>query len=171
MDPNESGPSSTVSWGTKPGVYTNNITADAATITLYSQIYTFVNANPNNNYTSPLFHHVVLSDLEPNTTYYYKVGEPTFGESKVFNFTSPPAVGNTFAANPFVLGVIADPGLTENTTVTLEHLVRDNPHVWTLFGDLTYVLCLNTPLPPRLSNTLPPIPGPPALPLFCALIS
>ena len=131
----QSGPSSTVSWGTEPGVYTNNLTADAATITFYSQIYTFANANPNNNYTSPLFHHVVLSDLEANTTYYYKVGEPTFGESKEFNFTSPPAVGNT--SYPFVLGVIADPGLTENTTVTLEHLVRDNPHVWTLIGDLT----------------------------------
>ncbi|KAL3151075.1 hypothetical protein ABBQ38_012945 [Trebouxia sp. C0009 RCD-2024] len=132
----QSGPSSTVSWGTQPGVYTDNLTANAATITFYNQIYSFVNANPNYNYSSPLFHHVVLSELEPNTTYYYKVGEPTFGESQEFNFTSPPEVGNT--SYPFVLGVIADPGLTANTTVTVEHLVRDNPHVWTLIGDFSY---------------------------------
>ena len=131
----QSGPSSTVSWGTQPGIYTNNLTADAATITYYTQIYTFANANPNYNYSSPLFHHVVLSELEPNTTYYYKVGEPTFGESQEFNFTSPPEVGNT--SYPFVLWVIADPGLTANTTVTIEHLVRDSPHIWTLVGDLT----------------------------------
>ncbi|DBA81199.1 TPA: hypothetical protein ACH3X2_007015 [Trebouxia sp. C0005] len=140
VDPNyfheESGPSSTVYWGTNSGNYTHNLTANAATITYYNQIYTFANANPNYNYSSPLFHHVVLSNLVPSTTYFYKVGDTTYGLSSEYNFTSPPKVGNT--TYPFVLGVVADPGLTINTTVTIQHLVDANPQVWTLIGDFTY---------------------------------
>lgn len=139
VDPNyfheESGPSSTVYWGTNSGNYTHNLTANAATITYYNQIYTFANANPNYNYSSPLFHHVVLSNLVPSTTYFYKVGDTTYGLSSEYNFTSPPKVGNT--TYPFVLGVVADPGLTINTTVTIQHLVDANPQVWTLIGDFT----------------------------------
>ena len=131
----ESGPSSTVYWGTNSGNYTHNLTANAATITYYNQIYTFANANPNYNYSSPLFHHVVLSDLAPSTTYFYQVGDTTYGLSSEYNFTSPPKVGNT--TYPFVLGVVADPGLTINTTVTIQHLVDANPQVWTLLGDFT----------------------------------
>ncbi len=139
VDPNyfkeESGPSSTVYWGTNSGNYIHNLTANAATITYYNQIYTFANANPNYNYSSPLFHHVVLSNLAPSTTYFYKVGDTTYGLSSEYNFTSPPKVGNT--TYPFVLGVVADPGLTINTTVTIQHLVDANPQVWTLIGDFT----------------------------------
>ena len=34
----------------------------------------FANSNPTNNYTSPSLHHVVLTGLTPNTTYFYQVG-------------------------------------------------------------------------------------------------
>ena len=139
VDPNyfheESGPSSTVKWGTTSGQYTNSLTADAFTITYYNQIYTFANANPNYNYSSPLFHHVVLSNLTPSTQYYYVVGDTTYGQSSELTFTQPPAVGNS--TYPFVLGVVADPGLTINTTVTIQHLVDANPQVWTLIGDFS----------------------------------
>lgn len=37
----ESGPSSTAYWGTRPGQYTRNYTANAATITRYNQVYTW----------------------------------------------------------------------------------------------------------------------------------
>ena len=131
----ESGPSSTVYWGTSPGNYTNTCTADDASNTHYNQIYTFTNANPNYNYSSPLFHHVMLSGLQPSTDYYYKVGDTTCGQSREFTFTSPPAVGNT--TYPFIFGVVADPGLTVNTTVTIQHLADANPSVWTLIGDFT----------------------------------
>lgn len=139
VDPNyfkeESGPSSTAYWGTTSGNYTHNLTANAATITYYNQIYTFANANPNYNYSSPLFHHVTMSGLSPSTVYFYKVGDSTYGFSSEYNFTSPPASSNT--TYPFVLGVVADPGLTLNTTVTIQHLVDANPQVWTLIGDFT----------------------------------
>ncbi|DBA96972.1 TPA: hypothetical protein ACH3X1_001296 [Trebouxia sp. C0004] len=145
VDPNyfheESGPSSTVYWGTNSGNYTHNLTASASTITYYNQIYTFANANPNYNYSSPLFHHVVLSNLAPSTTYFYKVGDTTYGLSSEYNFTAPPKVGNT--TYPFVLGVVADPGLTINTTVTIQHLVDAKPQVWTLIGDFTIPLLPN----------------------------
>ena len=42
VDPNffteESGPSSTAYWGTSPGQYSHNFTANAATITRYNQV-------------------------------------------------------------------------------------------------------------------------------------
>lgn len=78
---------------------------------------------------------MTIPDLVPNTVYYYKVGDPLYGMSQQFNFTSAPAVGNT--SYPFVFGVVADIGLTPNTTVTVQHLADANPQVWSLIGDLT----------------------------------
>ena len=41
------------------------------------QTYTTLERNlPNLNYSSPLFHHVLLSSLRPNTTYYYRASVP-----------------------------------------------------------------------------------------------
>ena len=94
-----------------------------------------MNANPNYNYSSPIFHHVTLSNLLPSTTYYYKVGDPKYGQSKELTFKTVPKVGS--GSYPFVLGVVADPGLTVNTTVTIQHLVDANPQVWTLIGDFS----------------------------------
>lgn len=99
----------------------------------WMQVYNFSNANPNLNYSSPLFHHVIMQGLAPNTPYFYKCGDPRLGMSQEFNFTSPPGVGQ--ATYPFVLGVVADTGLTPNTTVTFQHLVDSKPQVWTQIGD------------------------------------
>ena len=121
-------------YGTMSGMYTTNTTSNLTTY--YNQVYNFSNANPILNYSSPLFHHVTLQGLTPGTQYFYKVGDPKLGMSQEFNFTSPPAVGNT--SYPFVLGVVADTGLTPNTTVTIQHLVDAKPEVWTLIGDFSY---------------------------------
>ena len=130
----EAGPGNLVMYGTTSGMYTTNTTSNLTTS--YSQVYNFSNANPILNYSSPLFHHVTLQGLTPGTQYFYKVGDPKLGMSQEFNFTSPPAVGNT--SFPFVLGVVADTGLTPNTTVTIQHLVDAKPEVWTLIGDFSY---------------------------------
>ena len=129
-------PASTVMYGKTPGTYTVSVTAPASNNTNYTQIYSFANANPNLNYSSPIFHHVTLQGITPSTLYYYKVGDPKNGMSQEFNFTSAPRVGNT--SYPFVLGVVADIGLTPNTTATVQHLADAKPQVWTLIGDLTY---------------------------------
>lgn len=124
-------PTSTVWFGTSAGHYTAQASSNATTS--YQQTYNFTNANPNFNYSSPLFHHVTLQDLTPDTQYFYKCGDFGAGVSQEFNFTSPPAVG----AYPFVLGVVSDTGLTPNTTVTIQHLVDAKPQVWTLIGDFS----------------------------------
>ena len=128
-------PASTVMYGTKSMTYTSNMTAAPTTNTFYTQVYNFSNANPALNYSSPIFHHVTLTNLTANTTYYYKVGDAQYGMSGEFNFTSVPMSGN--ASYPFRLGVVADTGLTPNTTATFQHLSDANPQVWTLIGDLT----------------------------------
>lgn len=128
-------PASNVMYGKTSGSYTSNATAAPATNTFYTQIYNFSNANPSLNYSSPIFHHVTLQNLTANTTYYYKVGDAANGMSQEFNFTSVPKTGSS--SYPFVFGVIADIGLTPNTTATVQHLADANPQVWTLIGDLT----------------------------------
>ena len=130
----EAGPTSTVMYGTSSGNYTTN--TSSTIFTSYTQLYNFSNANPNLNYSSPLFHHVTIQNLAPSTQYYYKVGDPKLGMSQEFNFTSPPALGES--SYPFALGVVADTGLTPNTTVTIQHLVDAKPQVWTLIGDFSY---------------------------------
>lgn len=131
-------PSSTVWFGTSSGHYTAQASSDATTS--YQQTYNFTNANPNFNYSSPLFHHVALQGLTPDTPYFYKCGDSGAGVSQEFNFTSPPAIGTY----PFVLGVVSDTGLTPNTTVTIQHLVDAKPQVWTLIGDFSYADDLQT---------------------------
>ena len=130
----EAGPGSTVWYGTSSGNYTTN--TSSTIFTSYTQTYNFSNANPILNYSSPLFHHVTIQNLTPSTLYYYKCGDVNLGMSQEFNFTSPPAVGPT--TYPFVLGVVADTGLTPNTTVTIQHLTDAKPQVWTLIGDFSY---------------------------------
>ena len=130
----EAGPTSTVMYGTSSGNYTTN--TSSTIFTSYNQVYNFSNANPILNYSSPLFHHVTIQNLAPSTQYFYKVGDPKLGMSQEFNFTSPPALGAS--SYPFVLGVVADTGLTPNTTVTIQHLVDAKPQVWTLIGDFSY---------------------------------
>lgn len=130
----EAGPTSTVMYGTSSGNYTTN--TSSTIFTSYNQVYNFSNANPILNYSSPLFHHVTIQNLAPSTLYYYKIGDPKLGMSQEFNFTSPPALGAS--SYPFVLGVVADTGLTPNTTVTIQHLVDAKPQVWTLIGDFSY---------------------------------
>ena len=98
-------PASNVMYGTTAETYTSTASANPFSNTFYTQIYNFSNANPAFNYSSPIFHHVTLSNLSANTTYYYKVGDAMYGMSQEFNFTSAPKVGNS--SYPFVFGVIA----------------------------------------------------------------
>lgn len=58
---------------------------------MYSQIYNTTVAGNGGatalNYTSPVLHTVVLSDLKPGTTYFYQVGDGTT-YSGTYNFTA-----------------------------------------------------------------------------------
>jgi hypothetical protein len=128
------GVASVVRYGTSPnGTYAFN-TSNGYT-TSYTQVYTgFGNSNPALNYSSPLIHHVTLTNLTPNTTYYYQCGDPALGLSGQFNFTTLPPVGTY----PLRIGVIADVGQTANSSDTYTHLLADSPQVVVFVGDFAY---------------------------------
>ncbi|KAK9824485.1 hypothetical protein WJX72_010710 [[Myrmecia] bisecta] len=130
---------SVVQFGTKSGALDRTA---KGTTTSYATSYTgFVNEtgyhnnNPTYNYSSPLFHHVLLSNLAPSTTYFYRVGEANDGgQSQEFTFTTMPPPGTY----PFALGVVADLGQTYNSSTTMQHLAASEPLAWILVGDFTY---------------------------------
>lgn len=78
-----------------------------------------------------------LAGLEPDTLYFYRVGDPYLGSmSDEHFFTTMPAPGP--ASFPTRIGVIGDIGLTYNSTSTFDHLVQNRPDLVLMVGDLTY---------------------------------
>lgn len=51
--------------------------------------------------------------------------------SQTFNFSTPPVLG----AFPLRLGVFADVGQTQNSSDTLDRMLRLSPEIVTLIGD------------------------------------
>ncbi|XP_057960014.1 purple acid phosphatase 23 isoform X2 [Malania oleifera] len=101
---------------------------------VYSQLYPFVGLW---NYTSGIIHHVRLDDLEPGTKYYYKCGDssfPAMSEEHVFETLPLPGPN----AYPRRIAVVGDLGLTRNSTTTIDHLIRNDPSMILMVGDLTY---------------------------------
>lgn len=96
------------------------------------------------SYASPLLHHVLLKDLTPGQTYFYRVlGTPDdLGAgssntdapvaSQLFNFTMPKG------SFPLRLGVVADPGQTHNSSEVLQALIASQPDLVMLGGDFGY---------------------------------
>ena len=64
---------SVVRWGTLSGNLTNEEQQNHRLV----YAYVYGPETGNTTYQSPILHHVLLSDLEPDTTHYYSVGEPT----------------------------------------------------------------------------------------------
>jgi len=102
---------------------------------VYSQLYPFEGLR---NYTSGIIHHVRLRGLEPGTRYYYRCGDPAIpgGMSDVRAFRTMTAVGPR--SYPGRIAVVGDLGLTYNTTATVEHMVRNQPDLVLLLGDVCY---------------------------------
>ncbi|KAK9802602.1 hypothetical protein WJX73_000292 [Symbiochloris irregularis] len=119
------------------GTNSENLTESATGYTTaYQQIYTKLNATVVPlNYSSPLIHHTILTDLEPDTVYYYRVGDPKFGLSQVYSFRTAPTPGTGY---PLRIGVVADVGQTINSSQTISHLAGNDPNYVILVGDLTY---------------------------------
>lgn len=83
-------------------------------------------------YESPILHHVLLPDLTKGQQYFYRVGDPTNGFTKVYNFTVPEL------KYPFTIGILADVGQTYNSSVTYQRLAANKPATAILVGDLSY---------------------------------
>ncbi|KFM27138.1 Purple acid phosphatase 15 [Auxenochlorella protothecoides] len=121
---------SNVQLGLSPSAYTDVL---EGTSSHYDQIYYgFSNAL---NYTSPKLHSVVVEDLTPNTSYFYRVGDlKSQYWSEEYNFTTPPA-GPSY---PLRFGLVADVGQTDNSSDTFNHLAASEPQVVLFIGDLSY---------------------------------
>lgn len=83
--------------------------------------------NPYMIYDSPLLHTVVLTDLDPLTTYYYRVE----GSCDVHSFTMP-AYSYDEAVDaddlyPFLLGMVGDLGQTQVSVGSMEALADMDP--------------------------------------------
>jgi hypothetical protein len=93
-------------------------------------------------YKSGYIHHVLLTDLQPNTQYYYQCGDFLMESlSKVLQFKTLPKPGDSNKAG-LTFGVIGDIGQTENSVLTVNHLMNE-PEVSMILhaGDLSYADC------------------------------
>ncbi|KAL8162874.1 hypothetical protein V2J09_014363 [Rumex salicifolius] len=101
---------------------------------VYDQLYPFEGLQ---NYTSPIIHHVLLTGLKPDTVYYYQCGDPNIqAMSDIYNFrTMPISSSNTY---PSRIAIAGDLGLTYNTSSTINHLMRNNPDLVIILGDMCY---------------------------------
>ncbi|KAK9160168.1 hypothetical protein Syun_006509 [Stephania yunnanensis] len=122
---------SEVWFGKESGRYTS---VQRGMSTVYSQLYPFEGLL---NYTSGIIHHVRIEGLEPDTRYYYKCGDSSLLAMsnehffRTFLLPSP----NSY---PHRIAVVGDLGLTSNTSTTFDHLIRNDPSMLLMVGDLTY---------------------------------
>ncbi|DBA94256.1 TPA: hypothetical protein ACH3X1_001874 [Trebouxia sp. C0004] len=166
LNPNTT--ASTVMYGTSASSLTSMASGSSE---IYNQIYNLT--VPGNggatslNYTSPVLHTVVLTNLAPNTKYFYQVGDGTTFSS-TFNFTSLAAPS---ATTPQRFLLIADWGLSQNSSVTLQHILQSAANTTTApavlyiadfcYADTWYtngsVLVPNAGLEGAISGTYQPV--------------
>lgn len=122
---------SEVHYGTQSSNYT---WVAKGTALVYNQIYPFEGLL---NYTSGIIHHVRLSGLAPNTTYFYICGDSALSamsEEKEFR-TFPQPSPHSY---PSKIAIVGDLGLTYNSTSTFDHMLSNEPSLLLMIGDLSY---------------------------------
>ncbi|KAJ7976105.1 Purple acid phosphatase [Quillaja saponaria] len=87
-------------------------------------------------YESGEIHEVVIGPLNPNTVYYYRLGDPP--SAREYTLKTPPS------QFPIKFAVIGDLGQTEWTTSTLQHIAKSNYDMLLLPGDLSYADFIQT---------------------------
>lgn len=94
-------------------------------------------------YESGVIHHTTLTNLTPDTTYYYRCGDlDSDATSGLLSFKTMPRVGDS---RPMKFGVIGDLGQTSDSRSTMEHVMM-NPDLGMILhaGDLSYADCNQT---------------------------
>jgi hypothetical protein len=121
---NATGAQSLVRWGLASGALTNKATGAAGK--------PFVCGS----YTSGAVHIVNVSGLPLATRIFYTVGDDATGVSSERSFVTSPGAR---ASYPYVFGITGDPGQTNNSNATFNHLAA-NPQINSVFipGDLSY---------------------------------
>ncbi|KAJ7971538.1 Purple acid phosphatase [Quillaja saponaria] len=87
-------------------------------------------------YQSGEIHDVLIGPLNPNTVYYYRLGDPP--SVKQYTLKTPPQLF------PIKFAVIGDLGQTEWTNSTLQHIEKSNYDMLLLPGDLSYADFIQT---------------------------
>jgi hypothetical protein len=137
-----------VKWGTEPGKYLFEASAQDLT---YTRDEMCGGAAKNEGWLNPgIFHHALLTGLEPSRRYYYIFGCPSSGFSSEFSFRAPPPVG---ADTEVHIIALADMGQAEpdganeqsemrpsaNTTrLMIEDARREDYSLVVHFGDISY---------------------------------
>jgi len=143
--------SMTISWLTPDNcfshvAYSSNIYNMENIIHGSSSSYEF-NYNKTNvpiYYKSGYIHHVLLTDLEPSTEYYYQCGDFINDmKSTVLYFNTLPSVGSD---KKITFAVLGDIGQTKHSISTINHIMSEKNISMILHaGDLSYADC-NQPL-------------------------
>ncbi|TKY62000.1 purple acid phosphatase 20 [Spatholobus suberectus] len=81
-------------------------------------------------YKSSEIHDVVIGPLNPNTVYYYRLGDSL--SSQTYKFKTPPS------QLPIKFAVVGDLGQTDWSRSTLEHVGKSNYDMLLLPGDISY---------------------------------
>ncbi|BDA44108.1 Purple acid phosphatase 15 [Coccomyxa sp. Obi] len=129
-----------VMYGTDPNNLNMNATGYAQVYSqIYNSSYAFWGGNTTLNYTSPVLHTAIISNLQPNTRYYYRVGDGTTF-SDTISFRSLMDAGMEY---PQRLLLIADWGMSHNSSTTLDHIVASalnstNPPLVLYAADYSY---------------------------------
>lgn len=94
-------------------------------------------------YKSGYIHHVLLSDLEPLTSYYYQCGDFMIQViSDILHFKTLPYPGDN---KKMIFGVLGDIGQTSHSVSTINHLIKESNIDMILHaGDLSYADCEQT---------------------------
>lgn len=78
-----------------------------------------------------------FSDLLPNTSYYFICGDPGTNTFSVeHSFTTLPLPSPT--SYPARIAIVGDIGLTSNSSTTFDHIVKNDPTLLLVVGDLSY---------------------------------
>jgi len=100
------------------------------------------------DYTSGFIFHANLTNLNPNTKYFFKCGDIESKYTVSSEFKTLPLTNNNPNYNlnfPLVFGVIGDIGQTPDSINTLAHLYKDKLVQMILHaGDLSYANCNQT---------------------------
>ena len=120
-----------VAYGTNNNTLVNMVHGSSNTYEFYYQ---------NKYYKSGYTHHVLLTELEPLTTYYYRCGDFMLNEiSDVLHFKTLPKIGDN---KEITFGVLGDIGQTKHSISTLNHIMKDTRVNMILHaGDLSYADC------------------------------
>lgn len=139
--------SMTISWITKDNCFSNvayginhNLLNNVVHGSSNTYEFYYNKTNLPKYYKSGFIHHVLITDLEPSTRYYYQCGDfYKQNRSQLLYFNTLPKTGEN---KKITFGVLGDIGQTINSVLTVKHLLSE-PNVDMILhaGDLSYADC------------------------------